>query len=102
LVKECPKCRLVNPPEALRCDCGYDFASGQMKRSYLTGAQLQSVRSLTPGEWFVCIVLPIIGLPLGFMARRRGRREAGTTMIAVSGLMCAIGLTVRLLMMAAP
>lgn len=34
----CPKCQLENPPTALRCDCGYDFASGQMKASYLTGA----------------------------------------------------------------
>lgn len=34
----CPKCQLENPPTALRCDCGYDFASGQMKVSYLTGA----------------------------------------------------------------
>ena len=32
----CPKCKLENPPTAQRCDCGYDFASGQMKESYLT------------------------------------------------------------------
>ena len=24
--KECPQCHLLNPPNALRCDCGYDFA----------------------------------------------------------------------------
>jgi hypothetical protein len=23
--KDCPKCGLVNPPAAQRCDCGYDF-----------------------------------------------------------------------------
>lgn len=22
---ECPNCKLVNPPTAMRCDCGYDF-----------------------------------------------------------------------------
>lgn len=22
---ECPSCKLINPPEAKRCDCGYDF-----------------------------------------------------------------------------
>ena len=25
---KCPKCGLTNPPGSLRCDCGYDFASG--------------------------------------------------------------------------
>ncbi len=32
---ECPWCGLVNPPEALRCDCGFDFASGQIRESYI-------------------------------------------------------------------
>jgi len=32
---DCPRCRLVNPATAQRCDCGYDFASGTMKASYL-------------------------------------------------------------------
>jgi len=25
--QDCPRCGLVNPPEARRCDCGYDFAA---------------------------------------------------------------------------
>jgi hypothetical protein len=31
----CPRCRLVNPPTAERCDCGYDFAAGLMKEPYI-------------------------------------------------------------------
>ena len=27
---ECPHCGLINPPEAQRCDCGYDFESGKV------------------------------------------------------------------------
>jgi uncharacterized RDD family membrane protein YckC len=32
---KCPNCKLENPPGAERCDCGYDFISGNMKESYL-------------------------------------------------------------------
>lgn len=27
MTKDCPRCRLVNPPTADVCDCGYDFAT---------------------------------------------------------------------------
>ena len=37
--KTCPNCKLVNPKSALRCDCGYDFASGKVEKSYLTPEQ---------------------------------------------------------------
>jgi hypothetical protein len=29
-MKECPKCDLVSPDTAQRCDCGYDFALDPM------------------------------------------------------------------------
>jgi hypothetical protein len=33
--KTCPRCRLFNPPEAQRCDCGYDFAERRLAGSLL-------------------------------------------------------------------
>jgi hypothetical protein len=55
--KDCPKCGLVNPPAATRCDCGYDFASGRMKQSYLVpNLNWQSIgrRNMLYGAlWFV-------------------------------------------------
>ena len=32
---ECPICGLFNPPEAMRCDCGYDFADRQVGKQAL-------------------------------------------------------------------
>jgi hypothetical protein len=32
---QCRKCGLYNPPEAQRCDCGYDFETKRVERSYL-------------------------------------------------------------------
>jgi hypothetical protein len=37
---KCPRCGLFNPPSAVRCDCGWDFASKTMKESYLSSAEL--------------------------------------------------------------
>ena len=37
--KDCPKCGLVNPPEAQRCDCGWDFVSRRQEQSYLEPKQ---------------------------------------------------------------
>jgi hypothetical protein len=39
--RRCPRCRLDNPPEALRCDCGYDFRLGTVQDSYLLEHALQ-------------------------------------------------------------
>jgi hypothetical protein len=33
---DCPNCKLVNPPTAARCDCGYDFEMHTVRESYLT------------------------------------------------------------------
>lgn len=31
---KCPRCGLFNPDSAERCDCGYDFKTGTVEKSY--------------------------------------------------------------------
>jgi len=33
---KCPKCELFNPDSAMKCNCGYDFQTGTMGKTYLT------------------------------------------------------------------
>lgn len=69
-VSECPWCGLINPPEAKRCDCGYDFTSGTFEAPYITkesqlgersrGAGLNPVRVLF--GWPGVLIAEIFGL----------------------------------------
>ena len=33
-VKDCPRCGLINPDDAQRCDCGWDFDSNVVREPY--------------------------------------------------------------------
>lgn len=53
---ECPRCRLLSPPAATRCDCGYDFPTGSIQKSYVIGNEavtqkLQLQEVLYGGFW---------------------------------------------------
>lgn len=37
---KCPRCGLINPESAQRCDCGYDFQSQTTEKSYLSPGRL--------------------------------------------------------------
>ena len=45
--RKCPNCDLLNLPSALRCDCGYDFTSQTMQKSYLSNTQMNKDLTLT-------------------------------------------------------
>lgn len=92
-VKDCPTCGLINPPEAQRCDCGYDFVSRTVEASYL-GKRDPHADEPTTGETALVFLAPPFGLVLGLMARSRGRRRAGNRMIVASAALIVVPLAV--------
>ena len=82
----CPKCGLINPPAAQRCDCGYDFLSGTIKESYLSS---QGGRA-DEGSRFVgygCLVLAPLLLLSGVLTAMRAALTVGDGAFAM-GQMC--------------
>ena len=77
--KDCPQCGLINPPAALQCDCGYDFAENRATRTVEPGA------NLTTGDWILCLVAPYIAIVLGLLRLVRGKRS-GIKMVGLSAL----------------
>jgi len=55
--KTCPKCRLINPPEAERCDCGWDFVENCQRRSYLSTSTMAPAAAGIGGGIIVLIIL---------------------------------------------
>ena len=65
---DCPHCKLVNPPGAKRCDCGYDFETQTIEKSYLRQTVPKDVKT-----GFVVIVL--FNLALAVLALISGEPE---------------------------
>ncbi|HOV27282.1 MAG TPA: hypothetical protein PK566_13130 [Pseudobacteroides sp.] len=43
--KKCPNCRLINPQEALFCDCGYNFDLNRVEQE----SHLKSIKTMYAG-----------------------------------------------------
>jgi hypothetical protein len=105
---KCLHCGLFNPPSALRCDCGYDFQSGQFQHRDTipgTGAGDASRRS---SELTAFLIVPFVAtiswyvLMLCALAVGNGRLRWRTDVLAMAlgamivGLPAAVAITLIL------
>jgi len=74
---KCPRCRLINPESALRCDCGYDFPTGTIKDSYITPSGKTRSRLAYIG---IALLVGVFGAHNFYAERNRaGRIQAAST-----------------------
>lgn len=60
--QKCPQCGLVNPPEAQRCDCGWDFMSQRQEKTYLEPNHQEPphVRAILGAVGVICIAVYVM------------------------------------------
>lgn len=102
---QCPKCKLHNPDEAMRCDCGYDFDSGEMKDSYIKDSYAKPTKGLVVCGWIFAVLGGLIGILIasyiafgkdagGFKYDLPSRKNAKAMLIVAITIM-AIGILSR-------
>ena len=63
--KACPRCRLINPFSAQRCDCGYDFVSKKIEKPYFKQRIPKDIRIYFTLLIPLSIFLAFLGLTAG-------------------------------------
>jgi hypothetical protein len=87
---ECPICKLVNPPDAIRCDCGYTFPLAELQTA-LDGARPRQTSTGLVDMAFdglmLCLIVYGILLLVGVQGRWKilGKVDAGIITNETSG-----------------
>jgi hypothetical protein len=69
IAKTCPTCKLINPPEAERCDCGWDFKTARQARSYLPANALPLALGVGAGTTALIILVKLVIVVLHMIPR---------------------------------
>jgi len=76
---ECPKCKLVNPPNVTQCDCGYEFTAERTQGVgdnavpnssigiLLRNAPVAELKMMLAGLWVLLLLPSILLIPYSFM-----------------------------------
>lgn len=107
----CPICRLENPDDAMRCDCGYDFDTGNIEQSYFK--EISEFKQPSDGlklwGWIFSFLGGLIGILIAYsIAYGKDKntrqyiydeksRKMGESMLLVSAFVTAFVIFVRLI-----
>jgi hypothetical protein len=87
----CPKCRLISPAGTARCDCGWDFASGQLSAGAAL-AQSSTAASRAKWSWLCPLIAWVSQIALALALRGvRGLALFWLMMLLVQGTLIILG-----------
>jgi len=69
---DCPRCKLVNPPTAKRCDCGYDFETQKVEVSYSPQALPKEIKTALVVIIVLNVIVALVALSTGDGSRILG------------------------------
>lgn len=91
MVRECPKCHLINPPTAVHCDCGYEFETGRVVRQGQPRRELGLFQSLWVARLgAVGLFIALVGVVL-LMMELTGKEPDGWGVVRSIGIIAVAG-----------
>ena len=88
---DCPNCKLVNPPNATRCDCGYDFQTRTIQQSYLTERDKRLLQRSGGVAGIVCAVLLTLEFALKLTSAAVARHSVAIGVFTVLLIAASLG-----------
>ena len=70
-MKNCPNCKLINPDDAIKCDCGYNFTDNKIYKTQekqpVSNSEIGLTFMNTPAFKIIRVVLAIVTFYLGYI-----------------------------------